>query len=138
MNRKSIIFFVFIFPLLCAVCSCSDKLVKNSGDANSYSYVVDDSGVHNIIIAPKPIKETMVEPKYPIYEKKKRVVGKVTIKFIVDEKGIPKEFSFTRKLTKGLNKAALDAIKQWRFKPALKDNEPISEYFSVTFNFDLR
>ena len=38
----------------------------------------------------------------------------------------------------GLTEAAIDAVKQWKFKPATLDNRPVSVYFTLTVNFQLQ
>ena len=43
-----------------------------------------------------------------------------------------------KSLPMGLTEAAIDAVKQWRFKPATLDNRPVSVYFTLTVNFQLQ
>jgi TonB family protein len=37
----------------------------------------------------------------------------------------------------GLDEKALEAVKQWRFEPAKKDNQPVAVQLSVEVNFHL-
>jgi TonB family protein len=37
-----------------------------------------------------------------------------------------------------LSSAAVEAIKQWRFDPALCDGEPVGVYYNVTVKFHLQ
>jgi protein TonB len=37
-----------------------------------------------------------------------------------------------------LNKAAMDAVRQWVYKPLLIDGEPREAVFTVTVNFNLK
>jgi protein TonB len=38
----------------------------------------------------------------------------------------------------GLEEAAVDAIKQWRFKPATLNGRPVTVYYNLTVNFKLQ
>jgi TonB family protein len=43
-----------------------------------------------------------------------------------------------RTLGEGLDEAAVDAIKQWKFDPALKDGKPVPVFMTVEVTFSLR
>ena len=38
---------------------------------------------------------------------------------------------------KRLGQAAIDAVKQWKFKPATMNGEPVDVIFNLTTNFEL-
>ena len=40
-------------------------------------------------------------------------------------------------LSPGLTEKAVEAIKQWKFEPALKNGEPIAVLYNLTINFQL-
>lgn len=75
-------------------------------------------------------------PSYPAVAKSMRTTGVVTIKVLVDEAG---EVSAIEK-TDGpaaLQSAAKDAIKKWKFKPFVRDGQPVKATGFVSFNFAL-
>jgi periplasmic protein TonB len=37
----------------------------------------------------------------------------------------------------GLDQAALDAVRQWKFEPATRAGEPVDVYYNLTVNFRL-
>jgi len=41
-------------------------------------------------------------------------------------------------LPMGLDQAAVDAVKNWRFRPATLNGRPVSVYYSLTVNFRLQ
>ena len=37
-----------------------------------------------------------------------------------------------------MDMAALDAVRQWTFKPAVQDGKPVASLFNLTINFKLK
>jgi len=65
-----------------------------------------------------------VDPVYPREAKKKHVKGDVLLKVLINKNGQVADVA----VVKGdpmLTDAAMDAVKQWRFKPYLLNGEPI-------------
>jgi protein TonB len=42
------------------------------------------------------------------------------------------------KSSPGLDEAVIQAVRQWKYKPAMKDGRPVAVYLTVTFNIDAR
>ena len=77
-----------------------------------------------------------VNPVYPQTAKSVRMTGVVRVDVIVDEEGNVVEV----KNTNGpgmLQRAALDAIRKWQFKPFVRDGQPVKATGFVSFNFSL-
>jgi periplasmic protein TonB len=75
-----------------------------------------------------------VEPVYPAEAKKKHVEGNVVIQFIVSKTGEPSAL----RLISGdelLAPAAMDALRQWRYKPYVLNGQPIEVETQSTFIF---
>jgi periplasmic protein TonB len=78
----------------------------------------------------------VVQPSYPAIAKSMRMTGTVKIDFTVDEKGDVA----TIQSSSGpdmLKRAALDALKKWKFKPFERDGQPAKAVGYVSFNFAL-
>ena len=58
-----------------------------------------------------------VTPSYPASEKQARVQGTVTMYGLIGADGVPHGLRIVSGVTPGLNKASLDAVQQWRYKP---------------------
>jgi TonB family protein len=56
---------------------------------------------------------------------------------ILGADGRPQKLKIQRALGMGLDEKALEAVKQWRFEPAKKDNQPVAVAISVEVNFHL-
>jgi periplasmic protein TonB len=75
-----------------------------------------------------------VPPAYPPMAKSQHVSGNVQIDALVDASGNVAEL----KVISGpgmLHRAALDAVKQWKYKPAMLDGQPTSMHLTVTVQF---
>ncbi|MGH9819452.1 MAG: TonB family protein, partial [Pyrinomonadaceae bacterium] len=75
-------------------------------------------------------------PVYPLAAKNMRATGVVHVEVTVDENGDVAEVQKTSgpSLLQG---AAKDAIKKWRFRPFVRDGQPVKATGFVNFNFSL-
>jgi TonB family protein len=78
-----------------------------------------------------------VEPKYTDEAHKKEIQGKVLVYAIVNKDGIPTALHILKSLDPGLDQNAMDAVKQWRFRPATKAGQPVAVEAQVEVNFAL-
>jgi periplasmic protein TonB len=77
-----------------------------------------------------------VEPVYPDLAIRARVQGAVMLRVVVDESGVVREVEVTSGHAL-LRQAAMDAVRQWRYKPVILNGEPIPVSAAVTVNFFL-
>jgi len=85
---------------------------------------------------PQPVKR--VSPPYPEIAKRAGVEGKVFIKALVDKEGKVKKAVIFKSDAEIFNQAALDAVSQWVFTPAVMNNGPVTVWVVVPFNFQLK
>jgi TonB family protein len=85
--------------------------------------------------APKVISG--VEPIYPGEEKKNGISGVVILELTIKEDGSVSDVRVIKPVSVGLDQAAVDAVRQWRFQPATKDGKPVEVLFNITINFKL-
>ncbi|HWQ33669.1 MAG TPA: energy transducer TonB [Blastocatellia bacterium] len=78
-----------------------------------------------------------VQPAYPPVAKAARAQGPVQVTVTINENG---EVTDTSILSGHplLRDAAINAARQWRFKPTLKDGSPVKVQGTLTFNFTLQ
>jgi len=77
-----------------------------------------------------------VSPTYPKDARKKRIQGPVHMLLLISPAGDVENI----KLIDGdqqLGEAAMDAIKQWKFKPYVLNGTPVEVETTITFNFTL-
>jgi len=78
-----------------------------------------------------------VEPAYPVLARQAHVQGTVVLTAIIDKEGNIQNLQ----LVSGhplLTPAAIEAVKQWRYKPFLLNGQPVLIETTVTVNFSLR
>lgn len=78
-----------------------------------------------------------VAPVYPALARMTRVQGAVVLLMTIDERGVPTEVQVLEGHP-GLQEAALQAARQWRFEPARVDGRPAPASFRLTLNFRLK
>ncbi|HEX3128522.1 MAG TPA: energy transducer TonB [Thermoanaerobaculia bacterium] len=92
--------------------------------------------VGGAVLKPEVIVRT--EPRYTEMARKARVEGVVILKAIIDERGYVTDVQLLRGQPMGLDQAAMDAVRTWRFKPATLHGQPVKVYFNLTVNFTLQ
>ncbi len=63
--------------------------------------------------------------------------GIVSIQFIVDPQGNPEDIQVIRHLGMGLDEKALEAVRQYKFKPAMYQGHPVPVQMVIDLNFTL-
>jgi TonB family protein len=61
--------------------------------------------------------------------------GTVELEVVIDKSGVPSDLKVTGSAGLGLDEAAIEAVRQWRFAPALKNGEPVRTTGTVQCNF---
>lgn len=84
-----------------------------------------------------PVVLNRVEAVIPEIAKKARVGGIVIIEATIDEEGRVIAAKVLKGLPFGLSEAALEAVRQWTFRPATKDGEPVAVIYNVMVNIKL-
>ena len=87
-----------------------------------------------------PIVLKEVKPDYTDSAKQAKVHGAVMLDCVVARNGIPTDIVVTQSLdtAHGLDAEAVRALKQWRFRPGLKDRRPVAVKVSIEMTFTLR
>jgi periplasmic protein TonB len=83
-----------------------------------------------------PRKVTHVDPLYPAVARAARVEGVVILEAVIDARGRVDTVRVLRSIPL-LDQAAVDAVKQWAFTPALLNGAAVPVVMTVTVNFQL-
>jgi periplasmic protein TonB len=84
-------------------------------------------------VAPVPVRTP--PPQYPSSLKREGVAGVVTVAIIIDEKGNVTSATINKSSHAEFEAPSLDAVRKWRFKPAMKDNQAIASRVIVPLHF---
>ncbi|MGA7566185.1 MAG: energy transducer TonB [Terriglobales bacterium] len=87
------------------------------------------------ISAPRPIATP--DPQYTEEARQAKTQGTCILWLIVDTEGRPRDIRVVHGLGYGLEAKAIEAVKQWRFQPAMKDGKPVNVEISVEVGFRL-
>jgi len=97
---------------------------------------VSKDGECNEITRPEVIEK--VNPRYPEEARKEKIMGEVVVETVINEKGIVDETEVISSPDELLSEAAVEAIRQWTFEPALCDGRPVGVYYNLTIRFQLQ
>jgi protein TonB len=84
-----------------------------------------------------PVLVFKVEPEYSDEARKAKYQGTVLLYVEVDPAGRPTRIQVQRSLGFGLDEKAIEAVRQWRFKPGYKDGHPVTVAATIEVNFRL-
>jgi periplasmic protein TonB len=111
------------------------------GDGNSDGPYVGNgprgifpAGKHGVGI---PVAIYSPEPSFSDEARKKQVQGIVTLMLVVGKDGRPYDIHVRQSLGMGLDEQAIDAVKNWRFRPATLDGQPVDAQIAIEVNFRL-
>ena len=92
------------------------------------------SGKMEFAGGPKAVYE--VTPVYPTELREKGVEGQVELEVGINEEGGVEAVKVTKSLHPYLDNAAVQALKQWRFEPVLRNGKPVSAIITTDVNFN--
>jgi bla regulator protein BlaR1 len=101
---------------------------QGAGSPHIY-HVGGDVSAPQLIFAP--------DPQYSEEAKRAKYQGVCVVSLIVDAQGNPQRVQVVRHLGKGLDQKAVEAVKQYRFKPAMLHGEPVAVQVNIEVNFRL-
>jgi TonB family protein len=87
------------------------------------------------VVAPKLISK--IEPKYSEEAREAKVQGRVVLGVVIDAKGRPETVKVIEGLEPSLDAKAIEAVRQWKFEPGVKQGKPVRVQATVEVNFKL-
>jgi D-alanyl-D-alanine dipeptidase len=80
------------------------------------------------VTAPRALKSP-----YPELGRRKRIAGTVVVNVVVDPEGNVRDAEVARGLNEEIDAKTLEAVRKWKFKPALRDGVPVAVVIAVEF-----
>ena len=97
--------------------------------------------------APKPMRVggnvaqanlvTKVQPIYPVSAKAAGIQGTVELETVISTEGVPLDIRVLASPSDDLTQSALEAVRQWRYKPTLLNGSPVEVVTDVIVNYTL-
>ncbi len=84
-----------------------------------------------------PVLISEVEPEFSEEARKAKLSGNVVVYLVVDADGKPSHVRVVRGIGMGLDQKAVDAVRQYKFKPAMKDGKPVAVDMFIEVNFQI-
>ena len=78
-----------------------------------------------------------VQPIYPVAAKAAGIQGKVLFEMVISKEGVPIDIRVLESPDDDLTQSALDAVRQWRYKPTLLNGNPVEIVTNVVVNYTL-
>jgi periplasmic protein TonB len=91
--------------------------------------------IGNGVSAPEVISK--VEPEFSEEARKAKYQGTVLVQAIIDQSGRVISPHVVRSLGMGLDDKALEAVRQWKFKPAMENGVPVKVQINIEVAFNL-
>jgi periplasmic protein TonB len=122
----------FAIPLF----AIASPMMQNGVHGSALGQNAQAPGVYKVggdVSAPVVIHS--VDPEYTEAALKAKVSGSVLMTIYVDTHGNPSHIRVNRGLGQGLDQKAVEAVHQYKFKPATKDGKPVLVEISLEVNF---
>lgn len=84
-----------------------------------------------------PVAIFSPDPEFSEEARKAKVAGAVLVYLEVDENGRPVHVRVARGIGLGLDEKAVEAVRQYKFKPAMKDGKPVRVELAVEVDFKI-
>src|SRR5262249_7042378 len=84
-----------------------------------------------------PVIVSRIEPIYSEEARRAHISGIVILEALIDKNGNVTDVNVLKPLPFGLDQAAVDAVKQWKFKPGTKNGEAVDGAVNLTGKFKL-
>ena len=100
---------------------------------------IDDMTFSAANVDVPPILQSSTSVKYPDNARSEGIQGFVTIRLLVNKRGIVARHELIEVLPEGyFEAAAISTIKSWKFKPAEYQGKPVQVWLEQTIRFDLK
>ena len=111
-----------------------DSLFSKKSAKKEKGFHIDLSGFHDN--AHEPVLVHKVDPIYPELARRARVSGKVVLRITINEAGLVEDVGVLEGHSM-LTGAAVDAVREWRYRPTIQDGIAVSVTTLVTVQFEM-
>ncbi len=80
---------------------------------------------------------TKVQPIYPAAAKKAGIQGQVLFEAVISKEGVPLDIRVVASPDDDLTQSAMEAVRQWRYRPTLLNGNPVEIVTQIIINYTL-
>ena len=120
---------------LLAIATCTSALALRMDVTENSTQKPTPASVN--VKADSLVVVSKVQPVYPEEAKKDKVTGSVVLAATIGKDGTVEKLRVVSGPS-ALQRAAIDAVKQWRYQPTLLNGEPIDVLTTITVDFKLQ
>jgi TonB family protein len=106
-----------------------------AGDGGDGIGITGTAGVRGAVTP--AVLQWKAEPEYSEEARRAKLQGTVVLRIVVDARGQATGIEIARSLGLGLDERAVEAVKRWRFRPALQNGKAVPSNAIVEVNFRL-
>ncbi len=110
---------------------CEPQAPTATAPFDSCSYLTLGPGIRG------PCTLNHVDPQYPEEARKAKLSGSVVVALAINEKGGIDDVKVVRSSNRVFEQNAMDAARQWKFAPAIKDGKPVAVQINAEMSFKL-
>lgn len=139
-QKKIVAVVSVVVATLAAVLAAVHKIpLRRSGSLFAASSRIQSAPLKGPFTAPgsgpKPIPIYKPDPPYTLEARRAKTQGTVVAWVTVGADGAVKDATIIKSLDPGLDQNAVNTIKTWKFKPAMRDNMPVPAGIMVEVSF---
>ncbi len=117
----------------------ADEPPPDTNDSSAKSSTVTAGTATGVISEADPLYSVNPEPRYPRMAKKRGYEGTVLLNVLVSKEGRVKNLWIFESCGYNiLDNAAMEAVKDWIFKPGTQDDKPVEMWVQVPVKFELK
>jgi TonB family protein len=134
--------FIALLALSTRFATAGNQTKAADSSSNKSQEAKHDSSSDEVFAAGGDVKPPKVihyvEPEFsPSSSREAYVEGVVRLSAVVNTDGVPVDLRVTKRLNANADNLAIEALKQWRFKPGTKNDRPVKVRINVEINFHL-
>jgi TonB family protein len=127
---------VSVTAFLIAVCNVFIVAQSNTVDGIKNPDLRTDKIYEMKEVDTKTVILSKIEPEFTAEAKKKKISGAVMLALVLSASGQVEDIEVISGLPEGLTQKAIEAARQIRFTPAIKDSRAVSQRTLVEYNFN--
>ena len=108
-------------------------------DENSGEEVGESRDIENLVTLDQvdsvPVLKERVDPKYTSVALKRGISGQVILNLLISETGDVIDVKVIQELSGGLTEETVNAVRQWKYEPAMKDGQAVKVWKRITITF---